>query len=92
MIYLIQYLIGSVFAVLNFIYSIPVADLVMYSGDNIVSCFFIGLLVAIVIAFSLISQSRTKHKATKAEKYLQARIDITERSDVYSHTTTKKAG
>lgn len=92
MIYLIQYLIGSVFAVLNFIYSTPVADLVMYSGDNIVGCFFIGLAVAVMIALSLISQSRTKHKATKAENYLQAKIDITERSDVYSHTTTKKAG
>ncbi len=85
-------MIGSVFAVLNLIYPIPINDLVMYSGDNFIGCFFIGLAVAVVIGLSLVSQSRTKHKATKAEKYLQAKIDITERSDVYSHTTTKKAG
>lgn len=75
---------------LNAIYYYLPASAALYSSDNSLNALWISIGAAIVIAASLIAQSRTKVKATKAEKYISSKLKLTESSDVYTHTTTSK--
>ena len=42
------------------------------------------------LGFALISMSRTKQKATKADKYIKSNLKLTGRNDTYLRTTTDK--
>lgn len=68
----------------------PYATASLYSSDNIMPALGAALIIGFVIAISLISMSRTKMKATKADKYISSKLILNEKSDVYTHTTTTK--
>lgn len=76
------------FSVLNIIYLAGIEA--MMSIETIFMSFGISLVVGIIIAVSLLSQSRTKIKASKADKYISSSLKLTQSSDVYTHTTTTK--
>lgn len=75
---------------LNSIYFVLITNATMMSGDNTFAALGISIVAGIVIAVSLLAQSRTKVKATKADKYISARLKLTGRFDNYTHTTTTK--
>lgn len=76
------------FSVLNTIYLAGIQALMTI--ETVFMSFGIALAVGIVIAVSLLAQSRTKIKATKADKYISSSLKLTQSSDVYTHTTTTK--
>lgn len=76
---------------LNSIYFALVTNATMMSSDgNPLMALGISVLAGIIIAVSLLAQSRTKIKATKAEKYISSQLKLTGKSDVFSHTTTTR--
>ncbi len=75
---------------LNNIYFALVTNATLMSGDNTFAALGISIVAGIIIAVSLLAQSRTKVKATKADKYISAQLKLTSHSDNYTHTTTSK--
>lgn len=49
-----------------------------------------GVIGGVITACVLISKSRTKFKATKAEQYINSRLQLHSRNDVYLRTSTTK--
>ena len=47
-------------------------------------------LGGLITGFVLVSMSRTKQKATKADKYIKSNLKLTGRNDTYLRTTTDK--
>lgn len=73
---------------LNYIYLAGIEA--MMTVETVFMSLGISVVVGIIIAVSLLSQSRTKIKATKADKYISSNLQLTQASDVYTHTTTTK--
>ena len=44
----------------------------------------------LITGFVLVSMSRTKQKATKADKYIKSNLKLNGRNDTYLRTTTDK--
>lgn len=65
-------------------------DFTMIGSNSILAILVMSLVVGLVIAVWLLAQSRTKIKASKAEKYISSSLKLTQSSDVYTHTTTTK--
>lgn len=74
---------------LNSIY-FALTNATILSSDNPLLAIGIAILAGIIIACSLLAQSRTKIKATKAEKYISTKLQLTGKSDVYTHTTSTR--
>lgn len=75
---------------LNLIYCASAAVPTVYALDQPFTAFWVSLVIGAIVALILVSQSHTKVKAKKAEKYVKAAPEITEQSDVYTHTSTEK--
>lgn len=75
---------------LNLIYYASTVAPTAYDLDQPFTSFWVSLLIGAIVGLILVAQSRTKVKATKAEKYVKAAPNITEQSDVYTHTSTEK--
>ena len=60
---------------------------VMAYADSRVS---VGTNMCFAIPGGLITMSRTKQKATKADKYIKSNLKLTGRNDTYLRTTTDK--
>ena len=65
---------------------IAYADSSVSVGTNM--CFAIP--GGLITGFVLVSMSRTKQKATKADKYIKSNLKLTGRNDTYLRTTTDK--
>ena len=60
------------------------------SGDGS-SGAIIGFPIGAVITGSiLVSMSRTKHKATKADNYIKGKLDLHDSRDIYLRTETSR--
>ena len=62
------------------------ADSSVSVGTNM--CFAIP--GGLITGFVLVSMSRTKQKATKADKYIKSNLKLNGRNDTYLRTTTDK--
>lgn len=60
------------------------------SGDGVLITFGGSIGLIVIIAGVLLSMSRTKIKATKADNYVKSSIKLTAKNDQYTHTTTSK--
>ena len=65
---------------------------VAYADDSnaVVGAVIGAPLVGIITGSVLVSMSRTKHKATKADKYINSDLDMKRQYDNYVRTTTDK--
>ena len=60
-------------------------------GFSLLSCnMCFAIPGGLITGFVLVSMSRTKQKATKADKYIKSNLKLTGRNDTYLRTTTDK--
>lgn len=60
------------------------------SGDGTMGTVIFAPIGGIVTGSILVSMSRTKHKATKADKYIDGKLDLHDKRDNYLRTSTSK--
>lgn len=60
-------------------------------GDiKVGSGFICAIIGALITGCVLVSKSRQKNKATKADKYIKTNLKLHDRRDIYIRTTTDK--
>lgn len=60
------------------------------SGEMVSGGFMFSIPGGLITGIVLVSMSRKKHKATRAEQYIKSKLQLNGRSDTYLRTTTSK--